>query len=183
MTQINNKRRILQITITQTNQFKCSLLNQEENVKEEIIKLRPEEDFYIPSILFNQNKIEICPKQTEINILEDLINQPDEYKLYEIKYQQKQYQLTFEVIFGLIIDHFKQTIEKDYIIEETIVDIPSRDYEAIRRIEICLNSINLNNVEVNPLKFDYEEQTDNFREIKEKKLVYEKNERMYNRAK
>ena len=72
MTEINNKRRTLQITINQTNQFKCSLINpEEENNKEEIIKLRSEEDFYIPSILFNQNHIEICPKQTEINILEE----------------------------------------------------------------------------------------------------------------
>ena len=74
MTEINNKRRTLQITITQINQFKCSLINTEENNKEEIIKLRQEEDFYIPSILFDHNQIEICPNNTEINILEDLIN-------------------------------------------------------------------------------------------------------------
>ena len=170
MTKINNKRRTLEITITETNQFKISLRNQENN-NIEIIKLRSQEIFYIPSILFNQNQIEICPQQTQINILEDLTNKPNEYKLYEIEYQLQHYQSTFEVIFGLIIDHFKQFIEKYYIIEETIVYIPTRDYEAIRRIEICLNSINLKNVEVNPLTFDYSEQTDNLFKIREKKLA------------
>ena len=38
------------------------------------------------------------------------------------------------MLFALIIDQFKQNIEKKYIIDETIVIAPTRDNEAIRRI-------------------------------------------------
>ena len=68
---------------------------------------------------------------------------------------KKQYEITFEILFALIIDQFKQIIEKKYIIDETIVIAPTRDYEATRRIEIALESIHLKNVEINPIVFDY----------------------------
>ena len=177
--------RTLQINITKEFQFQCLLIDS--NDQEEIIQLRQNEDFYFPLIKFNNYQIEICPSQNaeinQMNIIKDLINQPYNYKLYQIKYQQKQYEITFEVLFALIIDHFKQIIEKKYIIDETIVTVPTRDYEAIRRIEIALKSIHLKNIEINPIIFDYYDQNENLQEIQQKKIVYEKNERMFNKAK
>ena len=135
-----------------------------QSIKKKTNQIRPNEDFYSPSIGITNNQIEICPSQNtqtnklnklnelnqlnenesyenkenkeikQINIIKDLINQPNTYKLYQIKYQQKQYEITFEVLFALIIDQFKQNIEKKYIIDETIVIAPTRDNEAIRRI-------------------------------------------------
>ena len=65
----------------------------DSNNHQEIIKLRENESYYSPSINFNEDQIEICPQQqNEINIIKELLNNPNEYKLYEINYQQKEYQ-------------------------------------------------------------------------------------------
>ena len=167
-----NKLKTFKIVITKQNTIQCFLIDSEN--KEEIIQIQENQNEYIPSILFDKTTIHICPNNTNINIIKDLFDEPYNYRKYSIEYQLQKYQVIFEVLFGLIINEFKEKIKKEYNIENTIVEVASRDFEAIRRIQMSLETLNLPNIEINPTTFaEYEEQGDKMYEILRKKESYQ----------
>ena len=78
------------------------------------------------AISFDSNEISICNENVNvIHFMNDWVSNPDEYRLYEIHYQEKEYKMISEVLFALIIKGFKEQIEKEYIIKETNIEIPN----------------------------------------------------------
>ena len=106
---------------------------------------------YNPCISFHNNVISICKENEEqtIHFIKEFIQNPDEYKYYSITFQNKDYKLLSEVLFAIIIDEFKQIIEKQFIIHETVVEIPSRDSLLSDRIRNSLEAIGLKNIYIN----------------------------------
>ena len=165
-------KRIFKIIISKEFKLQCLLIDSEN--KEEIIQIKENQNEYIPSILFDKTSIQICPNNTNLNIIKDLINEPDNYKYYSNEYQLNHYELIFEILFALIILEFKEIIQKNYIIENTIVQLPTHDNRVIRRIQISLETLNLPNIEINPITFDgYEEQGDKFYDILKRRTSYQ----------
>ena len=72
------------------------------------------------------------------------------------------------------MNQYKSKIEKQYIIEETIVTIPTTNSILYQRITTSLESIGLKNVTVNPIEFDYQTQGENLQEILLKHNAYNK---------
>ena len=168
----------LNIQITSTYQLQCSILNEQET----IIKLSDDhQNFYSPTISFSGNKITICPtsQNDSIEFLKEWIENPDEFKIYEIEFLNKQYHLIPEVLFAIIINEFKMKIEKHTIIDETIVMIPSRDCHISERIKTSLEAIGLKNIYVNPLTYDYTEQGEQLMELLENKQKIENLQRKF----
>ena len=90
-----------------------------------------------------------------------------------------------EVIFALIIYDIKKLIERNYIIENTIVELPTENKQILQRIKISLQAINLNGIQLDEneeIEFDYDEQGDLLQRIIEKKEMYNEYQRMINRA-
>ena len=70
-----------------------------------------------------------------------MIEEPESIKYYETEYYNKSYSLIAEVMFALIIDEYLSQIEKNYIIENTIIELPSNNLKSNYRIKIALESI------------------------------------------
>ena len=124
------------LTITEDYQLKCSYITSEK--KETTIKLQEkEQEFYPITISFENNKVLICEEQNEntIAFMKEWVDNPQNFKLYNVQFQEKEYQLSFEVLFALIINKFKHQIEKEFIIENTIVNIPSNNGQMFKRIK------------------------------------------------
>ena len=100
-----NKNIQFKIQITENYQLKCS-----------VIDITNKE---IPIELNNKDN-------KEINFIKDIITEPQNYKLYSIQIQQKEYNVIAEVLLALLIDEFKQKIEKEYVITTTIVEISEK---------------------------------------------------------
>ena len=79
-----------------------------------------------------------------------------------------------EVLFALIMNEYKSKIEKQYIIEETIVTIPTTNSIVHQRITTSLESIGLKNIIINPLNYEYQTQGEILQEILEKNNTYNK---------
>ena len=140
----SNNHCSLIISINQENKIKVSILNDQN--QEKIIKLNQHDPDYIPlTISFNMNEIIIGKEVSEqsINFFTDLIQQPNEFKEYTINYQNKEYSVISEVLFALFIDQYKKKIEKQFIIDETIVEIPPDSHKLSERIRTSLESIEL----------------------------------------
>ena len=155
-----NKNNHISFKIKITNNYKiqCSIINEE---KEIIIKLLSEDlnEEYSSCVSFENNKISICKEtNNSIYFLKEWIENPDNYSTKQIFFQNNEYNLLPEVMFSLIINDFKKIIEKEYIIDETIVEISSRDHVLLERIKISIEAIGLNNIQINPLSYDYLEQ-------------------------
>ena len=111
----------LTIEITQQNTICCSYIDSQK--KETVIYLQNQHQKYIPLTLsFCDNKI-IIGEQHEngIEFMQDLLTNPQEFKTYQFTYQNKEYNVIAEVLFALIVNEFKHQIEKEFIIEETIL--------------------------------------------------------------
>ena len=121
------KEIIFKIKINQEYHIQCSYIDSQN--KEIIIHVnKQEEDYYPLTISFDSNEISICnnnENENVIHFMNDWISNPDEFKLYEIHYQEKEYKMISEVLFALIIKGFKEQIEKEYIIKETNIEIPN----------------------------------------------------------
>ena len=169
-----------------TNEFKlqCSLIDSED--KEQFISLHNnQQQEYTPCISFHNNIISICEENKENNIyfIEDFIQNPDTDQYYSIIFQNKQYSLIAEVLFSIIIDEFKQKIEKQFIIHETIVQIPSRDSLLSDRMRSSLEAIGLKNIYINSSTFDYTLQGQYLHELIQKKTQMTKLQKKLNKAK
>ena len=159
------------LSITITNEFQLKI-NEEEQLN--------------PTIQFDNNEIYFFkPTQEEntITFLKEWIENPDEYKEYQITYQGQSYSLTAEVLFALMINEIKMKIEKEEIIEEVHIDIPSRDSLIKYRMKNSLRAIGLKNLIFNVFDYNYEKQTDQLVDILKKKESYEKFKSQLERAK
>ena len=124
-TQNKNKKCIqFKIRINEQYQLQVSYIDSEK--RETIIQLNNnKQDWYSPVISFRDNKITVCPEDKEdaIEFIEELVEESRRFKIYEIQYQDKDYFAIAEVLFALIINEFKQIVEKEYIITKTVVEI------------------------------------------------------------
>ena len=173
------------IIISQDYKIKCCYVDSQNN--ETPIKLNNSEQEYYPIIISFDNNFKYTVSQENeksIQFMEDLFTNPEEYKVYNIQFQNKEYSVISEVLFALIINDFKQQIEKEYIIEKTLIQIPLENKLLIERIQISLEAIGCKGLSVsdNEITFDYSEQGEILQEILEKKEEYSKRERMIERA-
>ena len=176
---IQNKNCIFKIKISDSYQIQCCILSKNNDT--ETIQ------FNINDLNINSNLNSFQFEKNIFNFVQDLINTPEEYKEYSIIYQQKEYNVISEVIISLIINEFKQKIEKEYIIEETIIEIQNQNETLLKRIQISLQAIGIYKQEIeildDKLQKKYSEQGEFLNEIIEKKSIYDKYQRMIERAK
>ena len=142
----------MSINISQNYQIQCIVIDEKET--EHIIKLNNQNDDYLPiTIAFDMNEIVIGKETTNsINFMKEWIDHPEIFKEYQIQYQNKEYTVISELLFALIINEFKKKIEKDFIIDETIVYVPSHDNRFTNRMKISLESVELKNIIINPIE-------------------------------
>ena len=137
--------KIVKIIITNNYKLNCLLIDSIDNQNIiEIIK-----DYSLTISLFNQNSIEF---------IQQWIESPEDYSTYTVELKYKEYQLLPEVFFALIISEIKNKIEREYIIENTILEIPSTNKEIIKRMKISLQAIEMKGVELEEdenITFDY----------------------------
>ena len=167
----------LKIKITEDETITISTIS---NGKEIPIKLNEEDQEEYPcSISFENDKILICQENdlNSIKFINDIINNPEKFKEYSIQYQQQEYIVIAEVLLALIVNEFKKKIEKEYIIEETQIMIPTDNFRSIHRIKTALKSIGLKSFIFN--EFDnkkYSNQEEILLELLKKKEQFEENE-------
>ena len=169
----NSLKRTFKITIQNiSNEYKlqCSIINNSnnENKEETKIKIQDKEEYSLQFTLDENN----------IDFMNDLINKPEEYKIYSIHYFKKEYLVVAEVLFALILDEIVQKVKKEYILEETIiVELPINfESEILReRINVVLDAIGMKGIEIGEeITYDYSEQGKILNEILEKKETIEK---------
>ena len=142
------------INVNKENKIKCSIINEQN--EEILIKINDtQKEEYLPiTIEFDMNEI-LIGKTTENTIIfmEEWMTNPTEFKKYKISYQGKEEEVIAEVLFALLINKFKKKIEKDYIIDEVIVEIAQQIYKSfILRLTTSIESLGLKNIEINPLE-------------------------------
>ena len=168
----------LKIKITDKYKLQCFTIN-EEGI-ETIIQLpnQPQEE-YSPTISFGKIFVTICQENDKsIEFIQQWIEHPSEFTEYQIQFQEKEFELLPEVIFALIISQFKTMIEKEFIIDETFVEIPSNDFKIFERMKVSLESIGLKNFVFNSFTYDYSKQGEQLLELMEMKKEGEKYQRM-----
>ena len=172
----------IKITFTTEETIKVSVISDDKEIP---VKLQDNKEEYPCSIAFENNKIIICQENpNSIKFIKDLINNPEEFKEYSITYQETQYSVIAEVLLAIIINEFKKKIEKDFIIEETLLDIPTCDYRVIHRIKTSLRTIGLKHFAINSFDYEnYSEQGEILLELLKKKEIYDEFERKIERAK
>ena len=174
------------LCITITEEYKLQVKVIDEQDKDHLIKLNDQQqEEYLPiSIAFDMNEIIVCQERDDsIQFMKQWIENPNEYKEYSITYQNKEYTVISELLFALIINEFKKKIEKEFIIDETIVHVPSNDYRLINRIKVSLESIGLKEITINPIdNYSYSQQGEYLQEILEKQKEYEKYKRLLERS-
>ena len=101
---------------------------------------------------YDENKIFVCKNNEKtIHFVQKWIENPEDYTEQQIKFQNKEFKLLPEVLFAIIISEFKNTIEKKFLINDTIVEIPSTNHHIAERMKISLESIGLENIIINEL--------------------------------
>ena len=174
---------ILKLIITNKFTIQCKVIDSQNN--EKLIQLNDkQQEEYIPCISFSENKITICEeiKSNSIHFVEEWFNHSEDYKLFTVQFQNKEYQLLPEVLFSLIINVFKQQIEREYIITNTLIQLPitnnNENYNKIlQRIKISLQAINLNGILIeneDEIDYNYQQQGELLYELLQKKDEYEK---------
>ena len=161
-----NKNKIFKIIITQEYKLKLSLIDQEE--KETVLQ----SDF-TPLISFDNNHISFQQEnQNAIDFMTKWIENPEEYSCYTIHFHNKQFDLLPEVLFALIINEYKKKIEREFIIENTIIEIPINNSRILQRIKISLQANNFKGIEIayeEEIPYEYSQQGEYLEEIIEKK--------------
>ena len=110
----NSLNRTFKINIQHnSNEYKlqCSIIDN-LNHEETKIKIQDKEEYSLQFTLDGNN----------IDFMNDLINNPEEYKLYSIHYFKKEYSVVAEVLFALILDEIVKKVKKEYILEKTIIE-------------------------------------------------------------
>ena len=115
---------LFKLKLTKEYNLQCSIIL--ENSTEMIIHLSQDERcVYVPSITFHTNTISLCEEihgTNTINFIKEWIEQPNDFKLYKFYFQNKQFEVLSEVLFSIIITEFKRIIEKEYIIQNTLIE-------------------------------------------------------------
>ena len=148
------KQITLKISITEQHTIRCSYIDS--NKKETIIQLHNTklQEYPLSSKLIDNN--------SSIEFAQDLFTNPQDFKLYNIELYGKEYSVIAEVLFALIISEFKEQKEKEYIIENTIVQLPVNNLKVNSRLIIALNAIGLQEIQLKDeeeeINFDYKEQ-------------------------
>ena len=158
----------LKIIITKENKLKCCFYNCFNiQVPIEIIEKQQEYDI---SIAFDVNDIIYCRNHDKsIEFIEEWINQPDEYKLYHIQYQEKEYFAIAEVLFALIIKHFKSKVDNQTIFQHIDFELPKTTTQMFNnRLKMALEMIGNHESSIDYVLFDYKEQFEIFNEIQTK---------------
>ena len=170
---------ICKINISEEYKLIYSLISQEN---QEIIQ----QEEVTPCILFNKNTIELFQESTKtIHFVDSWIEKPEEYSTYSLEFQNKSYELLPEVLFGIIINEIKKKVERDHIIEQTEIQLPSDNSKLMQRIKIALQAINLNGIELDndkEITYDYSQQGEYLHDILEKKETVEGYQMMLKRA-
>ena len=179
--------RRIKIIITKDYKLQVKLIDS-ENI-ETLVQLtenKQEEELYTPCISFNGNFISVCQNSdSAIHFMEDWLTKPVEFTLYSIKFQGKEYHLLAEVLFGIVMSEVKQKVEKEYIIIDTILELPTENRKVLQRIKITLEAIKMKGIsmeETEDVEYDYESQGEYLEEILEKKEAIEEHKRMLERA-
>ena len=176
---------IFKIQITEHYNLKCSIINTEG--LEIIIKLKSDyPDEIDPCVLFEQNTIKITQKEEKsISFVKEWIENPKDFKTQLIYFNNKNYELLPEVLFALVILEYIRQIEREFIIENTIIEIPTTDKEVLQRIKISLEAINLKgiNIEDVEIDYDYTNQGNYLQELIEKKQIVEEYQGLIEKAK
>ena len=176
--------------ISQTNNY-CTLLIQlnQNKIKYSIRTLDNKEwvkQEYSPiSIAFDMNEI-IIEKESEKSIyfMNDWIQQSEEFKEYQINYQNKEYKVIVEVLFALYANKYKRKIDKQFIIEETIVQFESHQENKLllNRIKVSLDAIGLKLKEFEFPNYDYQSQGKILHEILDKYSEYNKYKSLFEKS-
>ena len=149
----------LKIKITETYLLQCFLVDQDNNST--IITLHDNQQEYVPCVQISQDVIHVCEEgEKSIHFIEEWIENPEEYKMYRVQYQGKEYSLLSEVLFALVISEYKQRIEKEYIVENTILEILTKNKKVLQRIRVSLNALGLRGMELEEeiIEYEYKEQ-------------------------
>ena len=176
------------IQITTNYQLKCSIID--DNNKETIITLpQSNQQEITPSITFSNYTISLCEKNinekenTQIEFMKNWIEHPESFSTHQIVFQNKEYSLLPEVLFSLIIREYKTKIEKEFIIDQTIIQMPSRDFLVFERIKTSLEAIGLKNIFSEMFSYDYSQQEEMLNELIQKKEIVDNQKRIIERAK
>ena len=104
---MTSQRNTFKIVITNNNTFKCYIVSYlgTRKVSETLFKFHKNDDGeYIPSISFEENSFSICNNDKKsVNLIQELYENPKEFKQYEFQFQHEKYSVVFEVLFSLII--------------------------------------------------------------------------------
>ena len=138
---------ILSIEITTKYYMKCSIETSDKQTT--IITINKDQDEYIPlTIEFGNDDITIGNEtEKSIYFMKDWIEHPEINRLYPSCFKNKQYLITAEIIFALIINQYRKLIEQNYIIDETIIRIPTNSKIFLKRIGLALESLGLKETE------------------------------------
>ena len=174
-----------QIEITSDYLLQCSLIDSKGN--KQVIEIQENIKHYPVSIEFNQNEIQVCQQNhtsNNIYFMKEWLENPNYFKFYEIHFQGKKQFVIAEVLFALIIDVFKTAVEKNYILYNTHIVIPTDNALFIDRIQISLESIDLKGIILKDdiVGFDYQNQGLILHEILTKRNKYDKFKRKINKA-
>ncbi|MBQ4122167.1 leucine-rich repeat domain-containing protein, partial [bacterium] len=150
----NTNQKVFKIQITKNYTFKCFYIDSEK--KETPIQIKENQEEYVPSISFQNHSVTFCDEENRTNLIKELYEHPEEYKEYQILFQDKSYSLIFEVLFGLIIEQFKKKVEKDFVIKKTIIEIETPNSIVLERIQVSLQAIGFNDIEIKKRTTEYE---------------------------
>ena len=133
-----SNRTRLKITISDAYKLQCNYIDSKK--EETIIQIhnKKEQEYLLSSSLIDN--------KSSIEFAQDLITNPQDFKLYNIELYGKEYSVIAEVLFALIISEFKEQIEKEYIIDKTIVELPVNNLKVNARIITALNAIGLQQI-------------------------------------
>ena len=152
--------------------------------EENVILYKEDQEEYIPCISFIDNQIIICEEtEDSINFIQELLDEPEDFKLYSIRYNNKEYQVIGEVLFALIVNEFKEIVEKDFILTDTEIYLPTENEKSMERIKVALDAIGLKGIKLQGNdNYDYSEQGEILNEILEKKELFKPYGRMIEEA-
>ena len=181
-----NINRTIQLTIQKFSNefyFRISVVDINNSKTNIILQENDSEDY---SLRFTH-------QNNDIHFINDLINNPFDYKLYTINYEEKEYQVIAEVLLSSLFDDFIKKIKKEFIINKLIIKLPNEENQkenetknkmVKERIKVSLDAIGLTEIEISEeISFDYEEQGNILNELLEKKETNENKQKMISKAK
>ena len=158
------------IIISKQFTLKCFIIDSENNQTPITIGNNQKEE-YIPTISFYNKRIIVCEEKqpNSIHFIQQWIEKPEDCSKYMIHFNNSEYHILPEVLFAIIISEFKNTMKNKYIINDVIVEIPSRDCVISERIKTSLESIGFKDIYINSFEIDYTGQEEQMKELMELK--------------